>query len=345
MIRALLLGVALMAVAAPAQARILELRLPLDCAIGEGCFIQNYVDHDAAADAAQDYTCGHQTYDGHDGTDFRVRNYAELEAGVPVLAAAEGTVTHLHITPEFEEDDIPLLRLIKLGMHRSCGTGLHIDHGKGWESVYCHLDWQDIRVEDGQRVQAGDVLGMMGTSGNTTFPHVHYELRHHGRAIDPFAGYAPYDCNTATPPRYSLWEESLRKALPYRPAGVVQAGFSHQPPSLKRISAGKGRIAQVLPDADTLYFWVELYGLRQYDRLILRLHGPDGHLLEEASWDYAQPYAQVVETLAYRPDKGMWQGGEYRVRLLLERYEHVLKQTLLDREWRIGNAEKNPNQE
>ena len=68
-----------------------ELGLPIDCDVGRTCFIQNYVDHDSSP-AARDYTCGHETYDGHDGTDFRLPSMIEERAGVAVHAAADGQV-------------------------------------------------------------------------------------------------------------------------------------------------------------------------------------------------------------------------------------------------------------
>src|SRR5262249_35663984 len=48
-----------------------ELGLPIDCEVGRSCVIQNYVDHDPSPNA-RDYQCGTLTYDGHNGTDFRL---------------------------------------------------------------------------------------------------------------------------------------------------------------------------------------------------------------------------------------------------------------------------------
>jgi len=65
----------------------LELELPIACEIGQTCFIQNYVDHDPSR-GARDYMCRHQTYDKHDGTDFRLPGVAWERTGVAVRAAA-----------------------------------------------------------------------------------------------------------------------------------------------------------------------------------------------------------------------------------------------------------------
>jgi len=58
-----------------------------------------------------------------------------------------------------------------------------IDHGNGYESVYAHLEKQS--VEEGQIVKDGAQIGTLGSSGNATTTHVHYEVRKDGRPINP----------------------------------------------------------------------------------------------------------------------------------------------------------------
>ncbi len=72
----------------------LELSQPIDCTPGKDCFIQQYVDRDEGP-GVQDYACGAETYDGHKGTDIRLRTTADVEKGVAVKASAEGTVVGL----------------------------------------------------------------------------------------------------------------------------------------------------------------------------------------------------------------------------------------------------------
>ncbi len=56
------------------------------------------------------------------------------------------------------------------------GNLIVIDHGNGWQSLYAHL--QSVYVGCGQSVFQGDVIGEMGSTGNSTGPHLHFELRH-----------------------------------------------------------------------------------------------------------------------------------------------------------------------
>ena len=71
---------------------------------------------------------------------------------------------------------------------REAGNGVLIDHGGGWETQYSHLLFGSVSVEPGDRVVAGTPLGMIGLSGQTEFPHLHFTLRRRGMAIDPYTG-------------------------------------------------------------------------------------------------------------------------------------------------------------
>jgi murein DD-endopeptidase MepM/ murein hydrolase activator NlpD len=65
------------------------------------------------------------------------------------------------------------------------GYGLHvlIDHGGGLLTLYAHLEFAS--VASGSMVAAGDVVGAVGSSGNSTGPHLHFEVRRDGVAEDP----------------------------------------------------------------------------------------------------------------------------------------------------------------
>ena len=67
--------------------------------------------------------------------------------------------------------------------HFGYGLTVIIDHGFGFSTLYGHLS--EIHVETGQRVSREDIIGLTGLTGLTTGPHLHYEVRINGEALDP----------------------------------------------------------------------------------------------------------------------------------------------------------------
>jgi hypothetical protein len=63
------------------------------------------------------------------------------------------------------------------------GNLVIVEHGEDWRSYYAHLT--EIVVEVGQEVRQGELLGGAGTTGYSTGPHLHFELRYRGRPVDP----------------------------------------------------------------------------------------------------------------------------------------------------------------
>ena len=168
---------------APSGAYGIELGLPIACEIGRTCLIQNHVDHDRSG-GASDYQCGALTYDGHNGTDFRVPTLAMQRGGVNVLAVADGQVLRTRdgvADIAMSAPDAPSVA------RQACGNGATIAHADGWETQYCHLARGSLRVKPGDRVNMGHPLGQVGLSGKTEFPHVHLTVRLNGEVVDPFA--------------------------------------------------------------------------------------------------------------------------------------------------------------
>ena len=84
--------------------------------------------------------------------------------GTPVSAAAGGTVVHA-------------------GPAGTYGNLVTIRHDNGYETRYAHLSAVDIKP--GDRVEAGQLIGKVGTTGYSTGPHLHFEVRHDGKPLDP----------------------------------------------------------------------------------------------------------------------------------------------------------------
>jgi murein DD-endopeptidase MepM/ murein hydrolase activator NlpD len=73
--------------------------------------------------------------------------------------------------------------VVKAGWNGGYGRMVEVDHGQGFTTRYAHLS--EILVSVGEKLSAGDSVGRTGSSGRSTGPHLHYEVRHNGEAVDP----------------------------------------------------------------------------------------------------------------------------------------------------------------
>ncbi|WP_052121535.1 M23 family metallopeptidase [Inquilinus limosus] len=74
-------------------------------------------------------------------------------------------------------------RVLRAGVAGGYGNLVEIQHAEGLVTRYGHMD--SIAVTEGQAVTAGTVLGTLGSTGDSTGPHVHYEVRRGGQPVDP----------------------------------------------------------------------------------------------------------------------------------------------------------------
>ena len=101
---------------------------------------------------------GGRGYEFHEGQDI------DAQYGTPVEAAAAGKV-------------------IIAGWQRGYGNVIYLDHGKGLTTRYGHLSKIDVTV--GQVVSQGQEIGLVGSTGRSTGPHLHYEVRINNQPVDP----------------------------------------------------------------------------------------------------------------------------------------------------------------
>lgn len=294
-------------------AQAIELRLPIDCEIGKACFVQNYVDHDGSKEV-RDFACGAQTYDGHNGTDFRIPNMTRQRAGVAVLAAADGRVAGIRDGM----DDVSIRAIDRPTIAgRECGNGVVLRHADGFETQYCHMAKGSLRVKSGEEVKAGQPLGLVGLSGNTEFAHLHLTVRQGGKVVDPFAfGAADGACNAGS----SLWQPALRAALSYRQGTVLNRGFAARPVTMEEIEAGTAEGQPPTADAPALVAFVRAIGLKAGDVQEIRIEAPGGAVLvDQKAEPLDRAKAQyMVFAGRKRPPEG-WKAGSYRATYTVRR--------------------------
>jgi murein DD-endopeptidase MepM/ murein hydrolase activator NlpD len=115
---------------------------------------------------------------GGSSTEFHKGQDISAPMGTPIIAAADGVVV--------------IARRL-----RGYGNGIYIDHGNGIETRYGHLS--RIDVVEGQPVKKGQHLGLVGSTGRSTGPHLHYEVRINGQPTSPLL-YLPEQPAPVPPP-------------------------------------------------------------------------------------------------------------------------------------------------
>lgn len=281
---------AAVALAAPLAAQELRLHLPLDCDMGETCFIQQYVDADPGPGAA-DFTGGPLSYDGHQGTDFRLADLEAMAAGVPVRAPAAGRIRGAR-------DGVPDGTFPE---GQDCGNGVAIDHGDGWETQLCHFANGSLRVAAGGRVDAGQPLGEIGMTGRTQFPHVHMTVRRNGTVVDPFTA--------------GLWQAEPD----YEPGGFLTAGFADGIPDFAQVKAGTADAAGLPVTAPALVIWASVFGGRAGDTIDMTITGPTGQEVFATTTALERTQAELFRAAGRRLSEARWRGGRYTGTVVLKR--------------------------
>jgi hypothetical protein len=301
-------------VAMPARAEApTDLALPLDCEPGQSCWILRYVDHDPGP-AARDYTCGPVTGDGHKGTDFAIRDLKAMVEGVEVRAAADGVVEALR-------DSMTDVSVEETGRDavagRECGNAIRIAHEGGWTTWYCHLRRGSLMVAEGDRVEVGQPLALVGLSGDTSFPHLHFDVRQGEQVLDPFVGLQrEKDCGPGSEP---LWRADVMAGLGYQPVVLTNAGFATARPEWQQVRRGDYHADSLPVSAPALVLWVEGFWVEKGDRVRFELSGPEGAPVVDRTVDLDKGWRRWFQFMGARRPGDAWPAGTYTGEVTLER--------------------------
>ncbi|WP_257170824.1 M23 family metallopeptidase [Bradyrhizobium sp. SRS-191] len=154
---------------------------------------------------------------GFGGRRHPILGYVKMHTGVdwataygtPIFAAGNGV-------------------LEKVGTEGGYGKYIRIKHNNGYETAYGHMSAFVKGMEPGKRVRQGQVIGFVGSTGQSTGPHVHYEILVNGRFVDP-----------------------LRVKLPRGRSleGQIMAGFEKERDRVDQMMAGRGNGPSRMSDA------------------------------------------------------------------------------------------------
>lgn len=298
------------------------LQLPINCKPGQDCWVVRYVDHDPGP-GAKDYACGAMTGNGHKGTDFAIRDLAAMSAGVLVRAVAAGRV--LAVRDGMEDRLINISDAKSVG-GRECGNGVRIDHGDGWVSLYCHLRRGSPLVMEGDDVVAGQSLGLVGLSGQTSFPHLHFDLRHQDKIVDPFVGQErTAECG---PEKASLWTQDVQAMIDYRPPLLTNSGITAVKPDKDDTRKGWHRARSLPANSPSLTIWVDGYWFERGDQVRFLLKGPDQHSVVDRHLDVGQHRQRWFSFASAPRPVGGWPRGTYRGEVQVQRAGSTIRETI-----------------
>ena len=223
--------------------------------------LSNYVDLDPTVNNVLDYNGLNQTYDGHNGIDIRTSPYfwkKKADNHVEAIAAADGVII-------FKQDGF-------FDDNCSC-TGswnaVYLAHADGSVTWYGHLKTNTTTPRDsGDFVEVGEYIGMIGSSGCSTNPHLHFEVYDNmGNRIEPFAG--PSNNTTVN----SWWANQL----PYYDSGVNKiATHSMAPttPACPGLEVPNEKF--VFDQGEAITFSVAIRHSLTIDSAVLEVFEPDG---------------------------------------------------------------------
>jgi murein DD-endopeptidase MepM/ murein hydrolase activator NlpD len=180
------------ALAVPNAAQTVTYNIPLRMAPGlpdyAGFRVSAFADHNPTSGQLLDYNSGTRTYDGHRGTDYALYpfNWNKVDAGeVQVIAAAPGTILgNSNVDPTDHNCS---------SSSSDAWNYVALVHADGRMTIYGHMRYNSLTSKGiGQTVTQGEYLGTVASSGNSSGPHLHFEVRvgsfSSAEWIDPYAG-------------------------------------------------------------------------------------------------------------------------------------------------------------
>lgn len=206
-----------------------RLRWPLGGTAYKDYIVSNYSDMDPSA-GVRDYTgalgSAALSYDAHNGLDISVPSFRYMDKDFPVYAAAAGQVVAVYADSADRN----------FACSQEQWNFVRIRHSNGYSTTYGHMKKNSITVAVGQNVAAGQQIGVVGSSGCSSAPHVHLTVQDcNNKIVDPY--YAKMWAST--PPVYTkAAPTTLMDVVMKSPAITDIKEMVDPPPNLSEVPVG-----------------------------------------------------------------------------------------------------------
>ncbi len=286
---------------------------PFDEDQDDGIVVVNYVD-DLSGSGIKDYNDNDWSYNGHNGTDLCLHNFRHMDRCVRVKAAASGTVVRISVN--------------NFDRNTGWGTGspanlVQIRHSDGTYAFYYHLMKKSVTVKLGEYVLQGQTIGYVGSSGNSTDAHLHFEPGYYSGNTwikrDPWQGTYNHSA--------SLWQ-SQNAYVGFRDfklqsygvftASLVGGNFDSTGNYLKE---GIYQPNTISGYESKIGFWMQLQGNYTGKQIKYEIRRSDGTLFDD-TYFYLSGQTQYAWSWWY-PDfnPGISVTGDWYVRVLYDNVE------------------------
>ena len=263
-----------------------DLVLPIEGVYGVDYIIVNYPDWHLTDGPVlvedgylNDFQCGTKTYDGHQGTDFVIRGFAQMDSSVNVLAVADGLI--IHVTEDLFDRETDGIVADGLGNY----VGIYHASSDTY-TYYAHLKTNSVPVAEGDFVTAGQIIGQVGSSGNSTDPHLHFEMWNPGVLTDPTIDPWGTPCGEGS----NLWADppAYDTSYAYWEHGFVNYDTVENfiPSTWLPLKERMDLRTAFTTDDDFFTFWALQYGLKMGDQTSIKWIDPTGAVYATETTDY-----------------------------------------------------------
>ncbi len=280
--------------------------------------IYNFVDTALNSSRIKDYNCGARTYDGHMGTDFITFPYGWNkmdESAVEVVAAADGVIIY-----KYDQKIDTICVNCPPTAPQSCWVwnAVYVRNTDGTVVWYGHMKKGSATTKPiGATVSQGEYLGIVGSSGNSSVPHLHFEVWEddtYKKLLDPFAG----TCNINGSATESMWASQE----PYYNPGINKvATGSGLPTVYSCYNGGEGEkplYKNTFLIGDTVFFIIYARdNVPRGEKYKLKITKPSGAILFNWTLDAYSDFYPSIWFPYYFDKKYMNEAGQWKFEVTL----------------------------